>query len=137
MDKFENDFASIYFDKTLDAIILKFKKQAPSNDFINVNQKLLEIFKALKTNKFLVDARQIGVVSVEGQKWVVDNLFPGMLGHLKGKKLYHVQIVPKEVFGKVATNNIRSKASNTQPDEKMIIEAFESEDDAKNWLKSK
>lgn len=137
MEKFENDFASIYFDNALDAIVLKFKKQAPPNDFINVNQKLLELFKTLNTNKFLVDARNIGIVSVEGQKWVVENLFPGMLSHLKGRKLYHVQIVPKEVFGKVASSNIRSKASAAQPETNLVIESFESEQLAIEWLNDK
>lgn len=137
MEKFENDFASIFFDKELDAIVLKFKKQAPPDEFINVNQKLLDLFKTLNTNKFLVDARNIGIVSVEGQKWVVDNLFPGMLGHLKGRKLYHVQIIPKEVFGKVASSNIRSKAASTQPETNLVIESFESEQLATEWLKNK
>jgi hypothetical protein len=136
MERFENDYASIYHDKDLDAIILQFKKQAPPKDFIAVNQQLLDSFKKLKTNKFLVDARNIGLVSVEGQKWVVDNLFPGMLAHLKGQKLYHVQIVPKEVFGKVASNNIKTKATNTLPDQNLVIESFDSEQQARNWLKS-
>lgn len=136
MEKFENEYAAIFYDKDLDAIILQFKKQAPASDFIKVNQQLLDSFKKLKTNKFLVDARNIGLVSVEGQKWVVDNLFPGMLAHLKGQKLYHVQVVPKEVFGKVASSNIRTKAAKTQPDEKLIIESFDSEQLAKDWLRS-
>jgi len=137
MNKFENEFAEISFDKDIDAIALHFKKQAPPNDFIGINQKVLEIFKTLNTNKFYVDTRKIGVVSIEGQKWVIENLFPGMIAHIKGKKLFHVQVVnPAEIFGKVAASNIKSKAVTQQPDKNLVIESFNTEQEAKDWLKA-
>jgi hypothetical protein len=135
MEPFDNDFASITYDAAMDAIILSFKKQAPPPEFIKINQKVLDRFRTLKTNRFYVDTRKIGVVSLEGQQWVINNLFPGMIDHLGGRKLYHVQLVnPAEVFGKVAASNIKSKAVTRSPDEKLVIESFDSEQEAKEWL---
>src|SRR5688572_18449564 len=137
MSKFENDYASISYDAELDAIALHFKKQALPKEFININQKVLDLFKTLTTNKFYVDTRKIGVVSLEGQQWVINNLFPGMLAHLKGRKLYHVQVVnPSEIFGRVAAGNIKTKASTNHEPQNLIIESFDSEQEAKNWLKA-
>jgi hypothetical protein len=132
----EDAFSTIGYDQELDALTLQFKKQAPTQDFINLNKKAVEFFLKLNTNKFYVDTRKIGVVSLEGQKFVIDEVFPRMLAHTKGRKFYHVQVInPSEVFGKVAASNIKNKASLKRADEKLIIESFDCEIEAKAWLK--
>lgn len=138
MEGFDNEYGTITYDEDLEAISLVFKKQVPANDFIHLNQKLLEIFKTLSTNRFYVDARNIGIVAVEGQKWVIENLFKGMLDHLKGEKLYHAQLMPNtDIFGKAASSNIRVQSKSNYKKEDFIMESFVVEEEAKNWLKSK
>jgi len=96
---------------------------------------VLDIFLTLNTNKFYVDIRLMGVVGLEGQKWIVEKLFPGMLEHLGKRKLYHAQIQPlNEVFAKVVGTNIKKKAKD-QLDERIIFETFFSEEEAIEWLK--
>lgn len=138
MEGFDNEYGTITYDEDLEAISLVFKKQVPGSDFIHLNQKLLEIFKTLSTNRFYVDARNIGIVAVEGQKWVIENLFKGMLDHLKGEKLYHAQLMPNtDIFGKAASSNIRVQSKSNYKKEDFIMESFMDEEEAKNWLKSK
>lgn len=138
MEGFDNEYGTITYDKELDAISLVFKKQVPGSDFIHLNQKLLEIFKTLSTNRFYVDARNIGIVAVEGQKWVIENLFKGMLDHLEGKKLYHAQLMPNtDIFGKAASSNIRVQSKSNYNKDDFIMESFIDEAEAKKWLQSK
>jgi hypothetical protein len=56
----------------------------------------------------------MGVISTESQKLVVDYLLPGMVKHLNGKDLIHVQLVNEaDVFSKIAANTIKDKSSRT------------------------
>ncbi|OJJ16407.1 hypothetical protein BKI52_34530 [marine bacterium AO1-C] len=135
MSKFSNQYAEVFYDTELDAISLIFKDVAPLEEFIHINQKVLDIFKTLQTNRFFVDTRKIGVVSPEGQKWVIENLFSGMVKHINHERLYHVQVVPRnEIFGKFAAENIKRRSQTMYQSEELIIEAFEDELLAKNWL---
>ena len=135
MGNFENEFAKIYFDEKQDIFYLIYKRKIVEKEFIPINQKVLDIFLTLNTNKFYVDIRLMGVVGLEGQKWIVEKLFPKMLEHLGKHKLYHAQIQPQnEVFAKVVGTNIKKKAKD-QLDERIIFETFFSEEEAIEWLK--
>ena len=135
MSKFSNQYADVFHDTELDAISLIFKALSPLEEFIHVNQKVLDIFKTLQTNRFYVDTRKIGVVSPEGQKWVIENLFSGMVKHINNERLYHVQVVPStDIFGKFASENIKRRSQTMYQSDVLIIEAFEDEMLAKNWL---
>ena len=77
------------------------------------------------------------MVSPEGQKWVIENLFSGMVKHINNERLYHVQLVPKsDIFGKFASENIKKRSQTLYQSDELIIEAFEDETLAKNWLTS-
>jgi len=135
MSKFSNQYANVFYDAEIDAISLVFKNVSPLEEFIHINQKVLDIFKTLQTNRFYVDTRKIGVVSPEGQKWVIENLFSGMVKHIKHERLYHVQVLPQnEIFGKFAAENIKRRSQTMYQSDELIIEAFENETLAKNWL---
>ena len=52
----------------------------------------------------------MGVISIESQKWVVDNLVPGMIKHLGGQMPVVVQLLDEsEIFAKVAANKINER----------------------------
>ena len=61
----------------------------------------------------MADIRKMGIISLDSQNWVVNTLLPGMFEHLKGKPLYHAQLIdPQEVMAKVSGTNIKSKAAD-------------------------
>lgn len=136
MSKFENDFGTISQNEEISALTLTFKKQSPGPEFITLGQRLLDEFKKLNLNKVLIDASKMGVVSVEGQSYVVQTVIPGMLAHLKGKVLYIAHILPSsDVFAKVAGGNIESKAKKAH--EQVVLEPFADLQKATQWLKEK
>jgi len=115
---FKNNFAKVYYDETQDALFLEYTAKVPNDEqFIIVNQAVLDAFTKLNTQKFVADIRKMGIISVTAQGWVVKNLLPGMFKHLKGKKLYHVQFLDSsEILSKVSAANIKNKSSQVATD---------------------
>ena len=140
MSEFENFFQSktarIYYDKHLDTLFLEYLGKVKNHaEFVEINSALLSAFKTLHTQKFVADVRFMGVIAVESQQWVVENLLPGMFDHLKGKPLYHAQLLdPAEVFSKISAANIRSKS--TQIADGFQVEQFTDRADLENRLKN-
>jgi hypothetical protein len=112
---FENQSSRIYFDASLDALFLEYTNKVISHgQFVIINTAVLNAFVKLQTVKFIADIRKMGVISTESQKLVVDYLLPGMVKHLNGKDLIHVQLVNEaDVFSKIAANTIKDKSYRT------------------------
>ncbi|MCA6075640.1 hypothetical protein [Fulvivirga sedimenti] len=110
---YQDDSARIYYDRELNALFLEYTGRVKNEEhFIQINTAVLNAFRELDTHKFVADIRKMGVISLNSQRWVVDVLLPGMMDHLKGKKLYHAQLLdPSEVFSKVSAGNIRNKST--------------------------
>jgi hypothetical protein len=132
---YSSDVAKVYYDETLDTLFLYYLSRPKNSDqFIEINKAVLGAFKKLDTQKFVADIRRMGVISVDSQQWVVDNLFPGMLQHLKGKRLYHAQFLdPSEIFSKVSGSNVKSKSSKIN--EGMYFEQFSDQESLEKFLK--
>lgn len=133
---FKTNFARIYYDESLDALYLEYTSKVPNDDqFILVNQAVLDAFVKLKSQKFVADIRKMGIISLASQSWVVNNLLPGMLKHLKGKKLYHAQFLDaSEIMAKVSAANIKNKSEQVAKD--FEVKQFSNEEELKNYLKS-
>ncbi|WP_375578743.1 hypothetical protein ABWH96_17205 [Marivirga tractuosa] len=114
---FENVTARIYYDLRLKALFLEYTNKVRSDaEFIEINSEVLKAFQQLDSNQFVADIRKMGVISVASQQWVVKNLIPGLMKHLKGKPLFHVQLMdPVEVFAKVSAKNIKNKSAQNIP----------------------
>jgi hypothetical protein len=110
---FKNNFARVYYDESLDALYLQYITRVPNDEqFILVNQAVLDAFVKLNTQKFVADIRKMGIISLQSQDWIVKNLLPGMFKHLKGKTLYHAQFLDaSEILSKVSAANIKNKSS--------------------------
>jgi hypothetical protein len=115
---FENESAQVYFDTTLDTLFLEYTNKVINHDqFVIINAAVLNAFVKLQTVKFVADIRKMGVISIESQKWVVDNLLPGMVKHLNGKKLVVIQLLDvSDIFAKLAGNKIKENSQNSIPD---------------------
>src|SRR5690242_5568627 len=122
MEFFKNSVARIYYDKGLDTLFLEYLSKVPNDEqFITVNKAVLDAFLKLKTQKFVADIRKMGIISLSSQNWVVQNLLPGMFKHLKGKKLYHAQLLDaSEIMAKVSAGNIKSKSKQVADDFEVV-----------------
>jgi len=135
MKEFYNDkVARVYYDEALDCLFLKYTDKVPHDDaFVKINTAVLHAFVSLKTQNFVADIRKMGIISLKSQQWVVDNLLPGMFKHLKGKTLYHAQLLdPSEIMSKVSASNIKAKSN--QVAEGFEVTQFSSEADLRQHL---
>lgn len=107
--------ANVYYDPELDTLFLEYTGRVLNDaHFIQINTAVLDAFKKLKTQKFIADIRKMGIIGVNSQQWVVNVLLPGMVEHLKGKTLFHAQLLDSsEVMSKVSGGNIKNKSSQT------------------------
>jgi hypothetical protein len=137
MKEFYKDaVAKVYFDPTLNTLFLEYLSKVPNEEtFIAINTALLKAFVSLNTQKFVADVRKMGIISLKSQQWVLNNLLPGMIKHLKGKKLYHAQLLdPSEILSKVSANNIKDKSTTVATD--FEVRQFSNDNDLKAYLKT-
>ena len=133
--------AKVYYIPEVDALFLEYLGKVQNDEhFIQINTAVLQSFRKLKTQKFVADIRKMGIIGVNSQKWVVDVLLPGMVEHLKGKILFHAQLLdPKEIMAKVSGGNIKNRSSQTL--DKLEMRQFTDADDMnaflKNWKEKK
>jgi hypothetical protein len=134
---FKNEFAEVYYNEELETLFLVYLKKVPDDAmFILINTAVLDNFLKLTSYKFVADVRKMGIIGIKSQQWVVETLFPGMIKHLKGKKLIHAQIIdPKEVMSKVAAGNIKNKADQTNANEEFSVKQFSDEAQLEEYLK--
>lgn len=110
---FENRSAKIYYNASLDSLYLEYTdKVANHEQFVVINRAVLNAFEKLNTKKCAVDIRKMGVISIESQKWIVDNLIPGMIKHLAGQAPIVAQLLDEaEIFARFAANKINEKVN--------------------------
>jgi hypothetical protein len=108
------DFVRVFHDEDINALCVKYFQRVPSDKhFIPVVNAMLEGFKQLNTQKFMADIRKMGVLGIDSQSLIITKPLPGMISHLQGRKLYHVQLIdPGEIMAKVTANNVKHKSKN-------------------------
>lgn len=132
---FSDPSARVYYDQSMNTLFLEYTEKVKNDDhFIAINTAVLNAFKSLDTHKFVADIRKMGVISLTAQNWVINILLPGMSAHLKGKELYHAQLLdPSEIFSKVSAGNIKRKAVTIA--EKFDVLQFSDKEDLLEHLK--
>ena len=131
---YKADFVSVFYDDDTRALWVKYFQNVPSDKhLIPVVDATLQGFRQSNTQRFVADIRKMGVLGTESQSLIINKLIPGMVSHLKGKKLYHAQLIdPAEVMSKVVAKNVKHKSEN----ESIEIVQFTSEQDAIAYMKS-
>ncbi|HTG56025.1 MAG TPA: hypothetical protein VL943_07155, partial [Niabella sp.] len=101
---FENRSARVYYHSELNTLFLEYTDKVVNHEqFIIINTAALRAFLEVQTIKFVADIRKMGVISIESQRFVVDQMLPGMIKHLNGKDPVVVQFMDKsEIFAKIA-----------------------------------
>jgi hypothetical protein len=132
---YKDNTATVYYDAELDTLFLEYLSKVQNDEqFIRINTAVLNAFTQLNTIKFVADIRKMGIISINSQKFVVDILLPGMITHLKEKRLFHAQLLdPSEVFSKVSASNIKNKSS--QVAEGFDVMQFTDANEMKAYLK--
>ena len=136
MKEFYRDtVAKVYYEPNVNALFLEYTSKVPNEEiFIAINTAVLKAFVSLSTTKFVADVRKMGIISVKSQQWVLSNLLPGMIKHLKGKKLYHAQLLdPSEILSKVSANNIKDKSAAVADD--FEVRQFSNDRELQDYLK--
>jgi hypothetical protein len=133
---YKNQFATVFYEDNLDALFLQYTNRVPNDEqFIIANQAVLKAFTELNTSRFVADIRKMGIISLNAQDWVLKNLIPGMIRHLKGKTLFHAQLLDaSEIMSKVSASNIKNKSS--QMTQGMEIMQFTNEEEMNQHLKT-
>lgn len=133
---FQNKTAKVFYEPETDALILEYiSSVANDNQIIEISTALLQAFEALHTQKFVADIRKMGIISLQAQSWVANNLLPRMIKHLNGKKLYHAQLLdPEEIKSKVAAAGVKNRASKIA--ENFEIKQFSDQNELKLYLKT-
>lgn len=138
MDKihFENQYAKVYLNQSLDTVFLEYKAKVPSHkDFIEVNTKVISCFEAANTQKMVADIRKMGILALESQQWVAEVLLPSLIKHLKGKPLIHAQLLDqKDILVKVSANGVKQRS--TKAIENFELHQFSDRDELEKFLKS-
>ncbi|MCE2896313.1 MAG: hypothetical protein LW721_17910 [Flammeovirgaceae bacterium] len=138
MDKihFENQYAKVYLNQSLNTVFLEYKAKVPSHkDFIEVNTKVISCFEAANTQKMVADIRKMGILALESQQWVAEVLLPSLIKHLKGKPLIHAQLLDqKDILVKVSANGVKQRS--TKAIENFELHQFSDRDELEKFLKS-
>jgi len=134
---YKDTSAKVYYNPELDTLFLEYLGKVQNDEhFIKINTAVLDNFRRLKTQKFVADIRKMGIIGVNSQKWVVDVLLPEMVEHLKGKILFHAQLLdPMEIMAKVSGGNIKNRSSQTlnKLEMRQFTDAIEMNAYLKNW----
>lgn len=120
-----------FFDSATGAAIGHFQGFLSTEKFKAIAEELHTLRKTYSSSKQLNNIENMKVLTPEVQQWLNEVWFP------KAKQTglkYFAFVVPKDVFGKVSMENANKTAKDTFGIE---INYFQTEADAKAWLKSK
>jgi hypothetical protein len=120
-----------FYDSSCGAAIGHFQGYLNTDSFKRIAEELHGIRKNNSSSKQLNNIEQMKVLTPEIQKWLNDVWFPK--AKLTGLK-HFAFVIPKDVFGKVSMENANKNSAVTAG---IQIQYFQSESDAKTWLKSK
>ncbi|GAB3535099.1 hypothetical protein GCM10027443_23370 [Pontibacter brevis] len=126
-----NDYFEIGQHDGLQAIILTYKRKGTSAEFRSLHYKLVEAFEKKRKGKLLVDARKLGIVAPEDQRWVGHHIVPQMARHNDRKFLSVAVVTTSYVFTQMAINNIEQLSVDTGS---CINKHFHDMTEATNWL---
>jgi len=128
---YEDESVQIGIDKDLDATFMIYKENVSPDDFINTHRKVVDMLNAIDvcSGKHLVDTKPIKLVSLEGQKWVAENVVPLIHKKSNRDKAQIALVMSSDVFAQFAVQNISKKTDGISE-----THFFNTSDDAKNWL---
>ena len=116
------------FDANIRAVVATVKGSVVSKEFRTKALGGLEMMVVHKAAKLLINVAEMGVMSVEDQRWLQNEW------NLKASESglrHQAFVVPKDVFGKVAVQRVNNDPKRNQ---QITIQYFDSESKALEWL---
>ena len=119
---------NIYFDKDLNAVVMKWQGYATSNQFKEGTELMLNTLINYNGSKVLADIKEMTLIGMEDQQLINDVFLPRATKF--GFKAIAI-IKPRSYFNKIAVETISYKVDK----EKLTINFFDDVEEAKDWLK--
>jgi signal transduction histidine kinase len=76
---FENDAAQVYFDGSLNIIVIRWKRQVTSPEYREVFETLLKSFNTYKSPGWISDVRNQGTITPLDQQWFGNTILPQLV----------------------------------------------------------
>ena len=132
MKLFENEYVILSIDEQVPCLEWTGKKGfLPSQIFRRSEEKSLQFYseyhETYPAMQWLVNAREIGVVSPADMQWVADEILPQFVAMGLTKEAF---VIPVKEFGKMSVSYYGSTVGQS-----MDIRIFENIEAAKKWLK--
>ena len=124
------DTYTIYFDQSIDAVVMEWDGYATSNQFKEGTELMLNTLIKNNAFKVLADIKDMVLTGSEDQQWLDTTFLPRAMQF--GFKAIAI-VKPDHYFNKVAIESIADKIDK----DKLAINLFDKAADAKNWLKEK
>jgi hypothetical protein len=119
---------SVYKEKDTDYVCMEWSGYHDSATFRRGTEEMLEELTRHNTGKVLADIKNMVLIGMEDQSWLLDEFLPRAIG----QGFAAIAIVrPTHYFNKVAVETIAYKVNQ----EKLRIQFFDDLSEAKKWLK--
>jgi hypothetical protein len=118
---------TIYFDRQINAVIMKWTGYATSLQFREGTELMLDTMIANRCDKVLASIRDMVLIATEDQEWLT-NLFVPRAARFGFKKI--AIVTPSSYFNRVAVQNVIDRIGNLN----MASGFFDHDDEAKCWL---
>ena len=129
MSKIELELTNVLVEEQpeISAAVITFKGSIKSAEYRKAMEANYELCKANIVKNWLQNNIDAGILSLEDQQWVSNELIPRAAQHVEKIAV----VISKDVFRKFAAKNILEKQKG-----KLNFQYFPSLEEAKRWLKS-
>lgn len=118
----------IYFDNSDNCVVMDWDGYATSAQFQEGSKVMLSLVKANKSRMVLADLKDMVLISMEDQHWVVNSFLPKLID--AGVKRLAI-VNPHYYYGKVAIESLTIKANEAS----LECKVFHNLEAAKTWMK--
>jgi len=129
MKKEADSIFRVYHDSDLNAVVMEWTGYFTTEQFKSGSEVMLAELRKQKAKKVLALIRDMVLIGMEEQKWLLSGFLPRAIEN--GFRVCAI-LTPRNYFNKVAIENINCSIDSRQ----LLVNSFESEQEAKQWLKS-
>lgn len=120
---------SAYFDEIYNHVVMEWNGYATSRQFKEGTELMLNTLIRHNASKVLADIRDMIIIGMDDQKWLDTDFIPRAI-HFGFRAIAIVK--PVSYFNKVAVESISYKIDK----EKLMINFFDSREEAGQWLRN-
>ncbi len=131
MDDLINNFVEVRVEKQLEALLVKFLRFTPYEDFVKILEYEYELIRHYRLKKCVIDLRLIPVYAPGAPEYVKDVWFP-TVNSLGVQQIAF--IVPEAVLGQMSMNRAHDITESTAGS---AVEHFKDMEAAIAWLKTR